>query len=184
MGSVCGAPNAAISLGVGWKHFVPKGLQDSAWGFNPRNMSTQRPRPEGAEDICDRRFIWSTPPHPNAPVLPPLRGGRFINLYLGLKPQGASCSPFGTKSYSPPKGHVLVAGDTMMIFRTLIGFSSLTPISSLVFLNPSTTPSEIAPYRRPLLCLSLVSRYPESDQFERRTGQCCLRFRQDGAKND
>ncbi len=39
---------------------------------------------------------------PDAPVLPPLRGGRFINRHLGLKPQAESCSPFGTKALSRP----------------------------------------------------------------------------------
>jgi hypothetical protein len=30
----------------------------------------------------------------------PFGAGRFINRYLGLKPQAESCSPFGTKSDS------------------------------------------------------------------------------------
>ena len=30
--------------------------------------------------------------------LPPLRGGRFLNRYLGLKPQAESCCPFGAET--------------------------------------------------------------------------------------
>jgi hypothetical protein len=50
------------------------------------------------------RKIFSSAVHlvnastPDAPVLPPLQGGAFMNRHLGLKPQAESCSPFGTRS--------------------------------------------------------------------------------------
>jgi hypothetical protein len=55
-------------------------------------------RPEGAEEIYDRRSIWSPPTHQ---FYRPFRAGRFMNRHLGLKPQAESCSPFGTKPDIP-----------------------------------------------------------------------------------
>jgi hypothetical protein len=55
-------------------------------------------RPEGAEEIFDRRSIWSTPSRPMHRFYRPYRAGRFMNRHLGLKPQAESCSPFGTKT--------------------------------------------------------------------------------------
>ena len=127
-------------------------------------------RPERGTPIAPNHTV----PYGTVPVFARIPGNKLPG-YDHLVPSGQSPEVLtGTSSRLPYPDD----------FPNLIGFSPLTPISSLVFPNPSTTPSEIAPYRRPLLCLSLVSRYPESDQFERRTGQCCLRFRQDGAKND
>jgi hypothetical protein len=34
--------------------------------------------------------------------LPPLQGGSSLNVFLGLKPQAESCSPFGTKNSLTP----------------------------------------------------------------------------------
>ena len=77
--------------------FVPKGLQDSARGFNPWKHVHAKPRPEGADDIRDRRFVWSTSAHLRHRFYHPLRGGPFFNRHLGLKPQAESFSPFGTQ---------------------------------------------------------------------------------------
>ena len=79
--------------------FVPKGLQDSARGFNPWKHVHAKTRPEGAEDIRDRRFVWSTSAHLRHRFYRPLRGGPFFNRHLGLKPQAESFSPFGTQDF-------------------------------------------------------------------------------------
>ena len=78
--------------------FVPKGLKDSARGFNPWKHVHPETRPEGAEDIRDLYFVWSTSAHPEHRFYRPLRGGPFFNRYLGLKPQAESFSPFGTQN--------------------------------------------------------------------------------------
>jgi hypothetical protein len=54
--------------------FVPKGLQDSARGFNPGNAQ-ETTRPEGAADSFDQHLVWLASYIPEAPLLPPLRGG-------------------------------------------------------------------------------------------------------------
>jgi adenosylcobinamide-phosphate synthase len=77
--------------------FVPKGLQDSARGFNPWEYVHAATRPEGAEDICNPRFVRSISTHLEHRFYRPLWGGAFLNLYQGLKPLAESCSPFGTK---------------------------------------------------------------------------------------
>ena len=79
--------------------FVPKGLQDSARAesFRPWKRVHAKTRPEGAEDIRDRRFVSSTSAHLGHRFYRPLRGGPFLNRHLGLKPQAESFSPFGTQ---------------------------------------------------------------------------------------
>ena len=52
---------------------------------------------EGAEVVCDRRSIWSTPAHPAHQFYRPFGAGRSIAWHQGLKPLAESCSPFGTK---------------------------------------------------------------------------------------
>jgi hypothetical protein len=66
--------------------FVPKGLQDSARGFNPGNMSTQRHALKGRKIfMIGGPFGQSTP---DAPVLPPLQGGAFYESAPGVKTPG------------------------------------------------------------------------------------------------
>ena len=77
--------------------FVPKGLEDSARGFNPWKHVRPKTRPEVAEDIRDRRFVWSKSAQPRHRCYRPLWGGPFFNWHLGLKPQAESFSPFGTQ---------------------------------------------------------------------------------------
>ena len=77
--------------------FVPKGLKDAARGFNPWKHVHPKTRPEGAEDIRDRRFVWSKSAQPRHRCYRPLWGGPFFNWHLGLKPQAESFSPFGTE---------------------------------------------------------------------------------------
>jgi hypothetical protein len=78
-------------------NFVPKGLKDSARGFNPWEHVHPKTRPEGAKDIRDRRFVWSTSAQPRHRFYRPLQGGPFFNRHLGLKPQAEPFSPFGTE---------------------------------------------------------------------------------------
>jgi hypothetical protein len=99
---------------------VPKGLQDSARGFNPWKQVNTATRPEGAEAICERRSVWSTSLHlrhrfyrpfstsnpavagcnSNKPVMNDclVRAGFFLNQHLGLKPQAESSCPFGAST--------------------------------------------------------------------------------------
>jgi adenosylcobinamide-phosphate synthase len=77
--------------------FVPKGLQDSASGFNAWEYVHAATRPEGAEDICNPRFVWSISTHLGHRFYRPLWGGAVLILYQGLKPLAESCSPLGTK---------------------------------------------------------------------------------------
>jgi hypothetical protein len=81
-----------------WSDFVPKGLQDSARAesFRPWKHAQAKTRPEGAADIRDRRFVWSSA-HLRHRFYRPLRGGPFFNRHPGLKPQAESFSPFGTQ---------------------------------------------------------------------------------------
>ena len=98
---------------------APKGLYDSAWGFNPRNL------PPGRRALKGRRRTRSIPPD----LAPPNRvesqvdvhaetGGEYIvflallgqsmwrpfsarwalGRFAGLKPRAESCSPFGAKT--------------------------------------------------------------------------------------
>jgi hypothetical protein len=62
----------------GFSAFVPKGLEDSAWGFNPRNPSMQRPALQGRKIfVIDALFAQAV--QLEAPVLPPPSGrGSFI----------------------------------------------------------------------------------------------------------
>ena len=75
--------------------FVPKGLQDPARCFNPWKQVITTTRPEGAEDICERRSVWSTSVHLRHRFCRPFRAGVFLNQHLGLKPQAESFCPFG-----------------------------------------------------------------------------------------
>ncbi len=52
--------------------FVPKGLWDSAWGFNPRNTFQNDP-PEGAIDSWDRRLVGLAFYLSQEVILPPLQ---------------------------------------------------------------------------------------------------------------
>ena len=126
-------------------NFVPKGLKDSAWGFNPRCLLTGPPRPHKALRVrrscscscscscsnvvawrkgvstlleapsrnCTRVAGWDAEgaaepvPQvckdlPNEPlttnIFHPFRAGRYVDRFLGLKPQAESLSPFGTNS--------------------------------------------------------------------------------------
>jgi len=74
--------------------FVPKGLQDSSWGFNPRMASTQRLALKGATDFAIAGPFGCVV-HNRAPTLPPYSGRRYFNRHLGLKPQAESCVPSG-----------------------------------------------------------------------------------------
>ena len=80
--------------------FVPKGRQDSARGFNPWKRVHAKTRPEGAEDIRDRRIVWTISAYRKRRFYRPLRGGHRFNRHLGLKPQAQSFSPFGTRDRS------------------------------------------------------------------------------------
>ena len=50
-----------------------RGLKDSARGFNPGEYIHTATRPAGAEDSCDRRFVWSTSANVRHRFLPPLQ---------------------------------------------------------------------------------------------------------------
>jgi len=77
---------------------VPKGLQDSARGFNPWKRVHAETRPEGAEGIRDRSVVWTISAYRKRRFYRPLRGGHRFNRHLGLKPQAQSFSPFGTQN--------------------------------------------------------------------------------------
>ena len=82
-------------------NFVPKGLQDSAWGFNPRKTSTERPAPKGRQ--TNRPGFHSALSRYSI-VYRPFRAGCLLYRYLGLKPQAESYYPFGigqAESYYP-----------------------------------------------------------------------------------
>ena len=78
--------------------FVPKGLQDSARGFNPWTCAHTTTRPEGAKDFSNRRVRLAKTAYSKHRFYRPLWGGVFFYCHLGLKPQAESSSPFGTKS--------------------------------------------------------------------------------------
>ena len=67
-------------------HAVPKGLKDSAWGFNPRS-NLDKARPERAVDRSLRKQFQGRCDFRNAP-LPPFQGGAFYNAYPGVKTPG------------------------------------------------------------------------------------------------
>jgi len=69
--------------------FVPKGLQDSARGFNPGNAQ-ETTRPEWAAGSFDQRLVWLASYIPETPLLQPLRGGAVFYRHLGLEPQAES----------------------------------------------------------------------------------------------
>jgi adenosylcobinamide-phosphate synthase len=77
--------------------FVPKGLQDSARGFNPWEHAHRATRPEGAEDILSRRLVWSISIPLRHRFYRPFRAVHFLVDNQGLKPLAESLSPFGTK---------------------------------------------------------------------------------------
>jgi hypothetical protein len=83
--------------GSAGRRLCPEGTIGLSPGFQPREYVHTMSRPEGAEDVYDRRSIWSTPPRPMHRFYRPFRAGRFMNRHLGLKPQAESCSPFGTQ---------------------------------------------------------------------------------------
>jgi hypothetical protein len=100
----CGAENVvagALSRSE-LSDFVPKGLQDSARGFNPWKPVNLAPRPEGAEAIYKRRSVWSTSLHLRQRFCRPFRAGGFLNQHLGLKPQAESSCPFRASTGSSP----------------------------------------------------------------------------------
>jgi hypothetical protein len=74
---------------------APKGLKDSARGFNPWKRVNIATSPEGAEDICEKRSVWSTSVQFRYRFYRPFRAGAFLNQHLGLKPQAKSFCPFG-----------------------------------------------------------------------------------------
>jgi hypothetical protein len=76
---------------------VPKGRQDSARGFNPWRRVHAKTRPEGAEDIRDRRVVWTISVYRKRRFYRTLRDGHRFNRHLGSKPQAESFSPFGTQ---------------------------------------------------------------------------------------
>ena len=76
-------PDGTIVLGPGFQR------QEDVHGTS---------RPEGAEDICDQRSIWSVPVRLTRQFYRPFGAGHCINRCLGLKPQAESYSPFGTKT--------------------------------------------------------------------------------------
>jgi hypothetical protein len=76
---------------------VPKGRQDSARGFNPWRRVHAKTRSEGAEDIRDRRVVWTISVYRKRRFYRTLRGGHRFNRHLGLKPQAESFSPFRTQ---------------------------------------------------------------------------------------
>jgi adenosylcobinamide-phosphate synthase len=89
------SPNTRHQRGL--SDFVLKGLQDSAWGFNPWEYVHAASRPEGAEDIFNPWFVWSVSTSLGRRFYRPLWGGALLNPYQGLKFLAESCSPFGTE---------------------------------------------------------------------------------------
>jgi hypothetical protein len=69
---------------------IPKGLQDSARGFNPWNASTHAP-PEWAEERLHKRSDAMS----RGNYVPPLQGGTLFLRHQGLKPLAESYHPFG-----------------------------------------------------------------------------------------
>ena len=86
--------------------FVPKGLKDSARGFNPWRRVHAKTRPEGAEDIRDRRVVWTISAYRKRRFYRPLRGAHRFNRHLGLKPQAESFSPFGTQDHGELESNI------------------------------------------------------------------------------
>ena len=74
---------------------APKGLKDSARGFNPWKRVNRAIRPEGAEDICERTSVWLASLHFRRRFYRPFRASFFLNQHLALKPQAQSFCPFG-----------------------------------------------------------------------------------------
>jgi hypothetical protein len=70
----------------GLPDFVPKGLKDSAWGFNPGYASTSRIRPVRAVDYPFQSsfIIWRATNHPAAPFW----GEPFLNRRPGVRTSG------------------------------------------------------------------------------------------------
>jgi hypothetical protein len=78
-------------------HSVPKGLQDSARGFNPGNMRTQRPALKGRKVFVVGGPLGQPLHTRRTSSTAPQGGGVLLIGTWGLKPQAESCSPFGTK---------------------------------------------------------------------------------------
>ena len=51
--------------------------------------------PEGAEDVCDRRFVSRTHLRVGGTFYRPYRADLVLYWFLGLKPQAESFNPFG-----------------------------------------------------------------------------------------
>jgi len=83
--------------------FVLKGLQGSARAesFRPWTCAQTTARPEGAEDIFNRRIRLAKTAYPSHRLYRALWGGALFYRHLGLKPQAESSSPFGTKIPQP-----------------------------------------------------------------------------------
>jgi len=91
-------------------NFVPKGLQDSAWGFNPRKTSAWRPALKGRQT---NRPGFHAAPGRYTITYRPFRAGGLLYRYLGLKPQAESYYPFGISQTTPhrPDSLYRLAGD-------------------------------------------------------------------------
>ena len=75
---------------------VPKGLKDSARGFNPRRRTGKATRPEvgGRQGSTHEECFRSSA----KPVFRPFGAVLDLGCSLGLKPQAEALSPFGTKT--------------------------------------------------------------------------------------
>ena len=88
---------------VAWRSLCPEGTTGLSLGFNPRNQQKQD-RPKGAEESFGIKTFQRFKCMRHG-ILRPFRAPRDIGLYLGLKPQAESYSPFGTKTVHENRFH-------------------------------------------------------------------------------
>jgi len=87
---------------AGLSEFVPKGLKDSAWGFNPRYRFKKITALKGRKTRALRAWRLTKRIVSRARISLALSGRtKFFGIFLGLKPQAKSLSPFETKSPPP-----------------------------------------------------------------------------------
>jgi len=86
---------------VGTVGLCPEGTIGLSPGLQPREHVHTMSRPEGGGRYLSSAVHLVNPYHPTRRFYRPFGAGRFINRYLGLKPQAESYSPYGTKADRP-----------------------------------------------------------------------------------
>jgi hypothetical protein len=104
-----------------------------------------RCRPAGAVESLPQigKTLTRRAAGPN--YLPPLQGGSSLNVFLGLKPQAESCSPFGTKNLPdacPQNRSHPSAFNVLKTFQSPLGVKTDLHIASRHIGGVTTLPTE------------------------------------------